>query len=120
MRKKGTATTGDDGSYLFTGLVLGDYVVKVADSSFESERALYSYALTTDNNPLSVHLAEGEAYSGADFGYVAVAYPAGPDPTAVTLSSFMASSASRGGSHWPGMAVLATLAAGGALWIRQR
>ena len=112
--------TGDPGWYLFENLDAGNYVVKVADSNFESGGTLYDYALTTDNNPLSVHLAEGEAYSGADFGYVAVAYPAGPDPTAVTLSSFMASSASRGGSHWPGLAVLATLAAGGALWIRQR
>ena len=112
--------TGDSGWYLFENLDAGNYVVKVADSNFESGRALYSYALTTDNNPLSVHLAEGEAYSGADFGYVAVAYPQESDPTAVTLSSFMASSASRGGSHWPGLAVLATLVAGGTLWIRRR
>jgi hypothetical protein len=116
--------TGDAGWYLFENLEVGNYVVKVADSNFESGRALYSYALTTDNNPLSMHLGEGEAYSEADFGYEALASPTGPggndEPTAVTLSSFIASSASRGGSHWPGLAVLATLAAGGALWIRRR
>jgi len=55
-----------------------------------------------------------------DFGVVPVAYEAPAEPTAVILSSFMASSASQGASHWPGLAVLATLAAGGALWIRQR
>ena len=117
--KTGTTTTDNGGRYLFIGLDAGDYIVKVADSNFESGGPLHDYALTTDNNPLSVHLGEGEAYSGADFGYVAVAYPA--EPTAVTLSSFMASSASRGASfHWPWLAVLATLAAGGTLWIRRR
>ncbi len=112
---------GDPGWYLFDNLDAGNYVVKVADSNFESGGTLYDYALTTDNNPLSVHLAEGEAYSGADFGYEALASPAGPaEPTAVSLSSFMVSSASQEASRWPGLAVLATLAAGGTLWIRRR
>jgi hypothetical protein len=70
--------TGDPGWYLFENLGAGSYVVKVADSNFESGRALYDYALTTDNTPLSVHLKEGEAYSEADFGYVAVAHPTPP------------------------------------------
>lgn len=125
--KTGTTTTDDDGGYLFAGLVPGDYVVKVADSNFESGGPLYDYALTTDNNPLPVHLGEGEAYSGADFGYEALASPGGPDePTTVTLSSFMAfsgltGSASRGeSSHWPWLAALGTLVAGGTLWIRRR
>jgi hypothetical protein len=113
--------TGDPGWYLFENLDAGNYVVKVADSNFESGETLYSYVLTTDSNPLSVHLQEGEAYSGADFGYVAVAYPAEPDPTAITLSSFMASSASRNASFaWSRLAVLATLAAGSVLWVRRR
>jgi hypothetical protein len=117
--KKETTITDDDGEYFFTGLIPGDYVVKVADSNFESGGTLYGYALTTDSNPMSVHLGEGEAHSGADFGYVAVAYPAGSDPTAVTLSSFMASSASQGASHWPWSAVfLATLVA--VLSVRRR
>ena len=55
-----------------------------------------------------------------DFGVVPVAYEAPAEPTAVTLSSFMASSASQGASRWPWLAVLATLAAGGTLWIRRR
>ena len=116
--------TGDPGWYLFENLGGGNYVVKVADSNFESEGTLHNYASTTDNNPQSVHLGEGEAYSEADFGYEALASPTGPggndEPTAVTVSSFMASSASGVVSHWPGLAVLATLAAGGALWIRRR
>ncbi len=114
-------SSGEAGWYLFDSLDAGDYVVKVADSNFESGGVLHDYTLTTDNHPLSVHLEQGETFSEADFGYVAVAYPAGPaEPTAVTLSSFMASSASRGASHWPWLTLLATLAAGGALWTKQR
>jgi hypothetical protein len=114
--------TGDPGWYLFENLGAGNYVVKVADSNFESGGTLYDYALTTDNHPLTVHLGEGEAYGGADFGYEALASPAGPaDPTAVVLSSFVASSTSfEASSHWPWLAVLATLAAGGTLWIRRQ
>ncbi len=113
--------TGDPGWYLFENLDAGNYVVRVADSNFESGGTLCDYALTTANNPLSVHLGEGEAYSGADFGYEALASPAGPaEPTAVTLSSFVASSASERASHWPGLTVVAMLVAGGTLWIRRR
>jgi len=83
--------TGDPGWYLFENLGAGNYVVKVADSNFESRGTLYDYALTTDNHPLAVYLGEGEAYGGADFGYEALASPAGSEPTAVTLSSFAAS-----------------------------
>ena len=115
--------TGDPGWYLFENLGAGSYVVKVADSNFEPGGALYNYALTTESNLLSVHLGEGDMYSEADFGYEALASPGGPggpaEPTAITLSSFVASSASGGASHWPGLAVLATLAAGGILWMRQ-
>ena len=122
--KTGNATTDDHGAYFFSGLVPGDYVVKVADSNFESGGVLYDYALTTESNLLPVHLGEEGAYSEADFGYEALASPGGPggpgEPTAVSLSSFVASSASQGEFQWPGLAVLATLAAGGAQWIRQR
>jgi len=116
--------TGDPGWYLFENLGVGNYVVKVADSNFESGGALYDYALTTESNLLSVYLGEGDAHSEADFGYVALASPGGPggdaEPTAVTLSSFAASSTGGGDSPWPWLAALATLAAGGTLWIRQQ
>jgi hypothetical protein len=114
--------TGDPGWYLFENLGAGNYIVKVAESNFESGGALYDYALTTDNNSLAVPLGEDETYREADFGYEAQASPAGSsDPTAVTLSSFVASSASRSASfHWSGLAVLATLAAGGVLWVRRQ
>jgi hypothetical protein len=120
--KIGTVTTDGNGTYFFSGLVAGDYVVKVANSNFEPGGALYDYALTTESNLLPVHLGEGEAHNGADFGYEALASPGDPgEPTAVTLSSYMASSASRSASfHWPGLAVLAMLAVGGTLWIRRR
>lgn len=115
----GTQTSVQDGNYQFSNLSAGGYVVQVADIYTDG---LAEYALTTDNT-LSVHLEEGEVYSGANFGYEALASPA--EPTAVTLSSFMASSdlagwASRALSfHWPWSAVLAALAVGGAFWIKQ-
>jgi len=74
-----TQTTAEDGSYQFSNLSAGDYIVQVTDTG----DVLTDYALTTDNNPLLVHLEEGQAYSGADFGYEAVAYPG---DTAATLS----------------------------------
>ena len=117
--------TGDPGWYLFDNLDAGDYVIKVADSNFEPGGTLYGYALTTENNPLVVQLGEGDWYSEADFGYEALASPAGPggndEPTAITLSSFAASSASGGASfHLLRLMVLAALAAYGALWMRRR
>ena len=112
----GTQTSSQDGSYQFSNLSAGDYIVQVADTHTED---LAEYALTTDSS-LPISLEEREDYSDANFGYEGVAGPAGSDPTAVTLSSFMASSASQGASRWPWLAVLATLAAGGTLWIRRR
>ena len=113
--------TGDPGWYLFENLGAGNYVVKVADSNFESGGPLYDYVLTTDRPFLSVHLEEGEAYSEADFGYEALASPVPAEPTAVTLSSFAAASANQGAPlHWPWLVALATLAAGGAFSIRRR
>ena len=67
-----TQTSAEDGSYRFSDLSAGDYIVQVTDT----DGVLSDYALTTDNNLLPVHLWEGEAYSEADFGYEAVAYPA--------------------------------------------
>jgi hypothetical protein len=118
--------TGDSGWYLFENLDAGNYVVKVADSNFESGGMLYDYALTTDNNPLSVCLEEGETYSEADFGYEALASPAGPAPTAVTLASFAARSSAAGlvsqGPFllWSCLVGLTGLAMGGVLWVRRR
>ena len=66
-----TQITTEDGSYRFDDLSAGDYIVYVTDTG----GVLSDYALTTDNNPLPVRLEEGEAYSEADFGYEAVAYP---------------------------------------------
>lgn len=113
----GTQTSAQDGSYQFSDLSAGDYIVQVPETV---TLGLAEYAITTDN-PLPITLEEGEDCSDASFGYEGVASPAGSEPTAVTLSSFMASSASRGASfHWPGLAVLAMLAAGGAFWIRRQ
>ena len=111
-----TQTSAQDGSYRFSDLSAGDYIVQVPKTV---TLGLAEYALTTDN-PLPISLEEGEDRSDVNFGYEGVASPAGPAPTAVTLSSFMASSVSRGASfHWPWLPVLATLAAGGILWIRR-
>ena len=117
-----TWTTAEDGSYQFTELPAGDYIVQVPETV---KLGLEEYALTTDN-PLTISL-EGKDYSDANFGYEALASSDGPGgpggdnkPTAVTLSSFVASSASGGASHWLWLAALATLAAGGTLWIRQQ
>lgn len=118
--------TGDPGWYLFENLDAGNYVVKVADSNFESGGTLHDYALTTDNNPLSVHLGEGDAYGEADFGYEALASPAGSEPTAVTLTSFAtrsraASSVSQGAFlPWSCLVGLTALGMGSVLWVRRR
>jgi hypothetical protein len=109
-----TRTTAENGSYWFGDLSAGDYIVQVTDTA----GVLSDYALTTDNNPLSVHLEDGEVYSGADFGYEAVAYPA--PPTAITLSSFAARSSAGLEAFlvWPWLVGVATLVLGGVLWIR--
>jgi len=112
-----TQTSAQDGSYRFDDLSAGDYIVQVPETV---KLGLAEYALTTDS-PLSISLA-GEDRSDVNFGYEALASTGGPaEPTAVTLSSFVASSASQGASfHWPWLAVLATLAAGGTLWVRRK
>jgi hypothetical protein len=92
---------------------IGSQTCPGGDSQYE-DNLLATATLTED--------AEGKVDDDLtiDFGVVPVAYEAPAAPTAVTLSSFMASSASQGASHWPWSVVLATLAAGDTLWIRRR
>ena len=115
-----TQASSQDGSYRFSNLSAGEYIVQVPKTM---TLGLAKYALATDNL-LPISLEEGEDCSGANFGYEALAYPAPAEPTAVTLSSFMAYSGLAGSASWgapfPWLAVLATLAAGGTLWIRRR
>jgi hypothetical protein len=53
-----------DGSYHFTGLAAGQYLVTVDAGSL-----VPVYRLTTANDPLSVTLATGQAFDTADFGF---------------------------------------------------
>ncbi|MEQ9105738.1 MAG: SdrD B-like domain-containing protein [Rhodothermales bacterium] len=57
-------TTQANGSYLFTGLPAGDYCVDVRDDTVP-----FGYVLSTGNDPMTVTLAQGDAYDDADFGY---------------------------------------------------
>ncbi|QQZ28160.1 IPTL-CTERM sorting domain-containing protein [Thiothrix subterranea] len=61
-----TTDTDTNGAYLFSGLQPGNYKVKIDTTDAD----LVGYTLTTDNNPHSVTLAEGQAYVDADFGFV--------------------------------------------------
>ena len=113
-----TQTTAEDGSYQFTDLPAGDYIVQAPETVM---LGLEEYALTTDNS-LPISLDAGENYGDANFGYEGVAFPAGSaEPTAITLSSFVASSATQSAFfHWPRLAVLATLAVSSIFWIRRQ
>jgi hypothetical protein len=54
------------GSYNFSGLAFGDYIVQVTDTNL----ILTGFALTSDTtNPLVYSLAIGEDFNQADFGY---------------------------------------------------
>ncbi len=125
MTTTGPGTSQDpddwpDGIYNFDMSSRGtdDYWVCMDESTLPPTSC--GWYLTTESNPQKVTYAGDDNFS-IDFGYEPLACPAGPDPTAVTLSSFVASSASRGASlPWPGLAVLAMLAAGGAFWIRRQ
>ncbi|MBN2550005.1 MAG: hypothetical protein JXB15_12655, partial [Anaerolineales bacterium] len=55
-------TTASDGSYSFTGLPAGDYLVDVVRPT--------GYTLTTDNDPEPVTLTANQSYTDADFGYI--------------------------------------------------
>ena len=76
--------TGKPGWYIFTGLSAGDYIVKVADSNFESSAVLDSYfvavpnagfddTVDSDGHPTTheaaVTLASGEQNVTIDFGF---------------------------------------------------
>ena len=92
-----SAITDDYGQYRITGLSAGTYLVRLDPAAIP-----VGYELTTGNLPLSVNLAEGQYYAGADFGYEGYALtlsvtgegsvPVDPDfatymlNTAVTLS----------------------------------
>ncbi|MGD8969182.1 MAG: SdrD B-like domain-containing protein, partial [Anaerolineae bacterium] len=70
-----TTTTADDGSYLFTNVDPGTYVVKVTDGNFDSGAALNGYTVTSGpqspgaNVTAAIDVAAGDAYLAADFGY---------------------------------------------------
>ena len=61
-----TASTGTDGSYLFAGLVAGNYTVDVDENDPDLPPGS---VLTTGNDPLNVHLGESENFLNADFGF---------------------------------------------------
>ena len=69
-----TATTSASGTYLFTGLAAGNYLVDVneAAASIPSDAYANKYRLTT-TDPHDVTLAAGQAYLTADFGFAAPA-----------------------------------------------
>lgn len=117
ITESGTSSDGyPDGIYGFE-IGPGEYWVWVNESTLPP--SLCGWYLTTESNPRKVTYTGSDDFS-IDFGYEPLACPA-YEPTAVTLSSFMASSTSRGASfRWPWLAVLATLAAGGTLWIRRQ
>ncbi|MBN1542220.1 T9SS type A sorting domain-containing protein [candidate division KSB1 bacterium] len=59
-----TAVTDENGYYLFPDLPAGVYVVDVDETTIPAD-----YELTTDNEPMTVDLAEGQHFPDADFGY---------------------------------------------------
>ncbi|MDW8270403.1 MAG: hypothetical protein RMN24_14680, partial [Anaerolineae bacterium] len=59
-----TTVTAGNGHYLFGSLPAGTYCVDVDESTLPP-----TYALTTANDPLTVTLSTGQAYTEADFGY---------------------------------------------------
>ena len=61
-----TTTTDANGNYLFSGLKPGFYKVDIE----ETDTDLVGYSLTSNNDPHSVTLAEGQAYVDADFGFI--------------------------------------------------
>lgn len=69
-----TATTSSSGTYLFTGLAAGNYLVDVNEvaASIPSDAYGNKYRLTT-SDPHDVTLATGQAYLTADFGFAAAA-----------------------------------------------
>jgi len=66
-----TQVTDTDGSYQFTGLAPGDYLVQVdeGDPQLPTDGNGDAYVLSTANSPLSVTLTAGQVYADADFGF---------------------------------------------------
>jgi uncharacterized repeat protein (TIGR01451 family) len=70
-----TTTTAGDGSYLFSGVAAGEYIVGLEGSNFAPGGALEGYSATTGpqsqgsdtSDPLTV--VDGDVYIDADFGY---------------------------------------------------
>ena len=69
-----TQTTTGNGAYLFSDLLPGDYIVDVTDTG---NVLLDDYEITTNNDPLAIHLEAGTEYTDANFGYEYVGGPAG-------------------------------------------
>jgi len=84
-----TATSLVDGSYLFTGIPTGDYLL-VPDVDGTSVSGYSQTTQSTSNGIIAVNL--GSSSSGNDFGF----YDSGVTTTPVTLSSFIANSHSNG------------------------
>ena len=59
-----TTVTAGVGNYRFNNLPAGDYCVEVDETTLPA-----GVSLTTDNEPLTVSLADGQSYDTADFGY---------------------------------------------------
>lgn len=76
---KAVATTASDGSYLFSNLIAGNYIVVVSDKGNILDQA----TLTTGNLPHAVSLSNGQAYGDGDFGYCFA-------PTLVSISENLA------------------------------
>jgi hypothetical protein len=68
-----TATTNISGTYLFSYLPAGDYLVDVdtSDSDLPLDSYGNPYVLSTENDPHAVTLADGQDYKDADFGFTA-------------------------------------------------
>ena len=61
----GTQTTGGGGSYDFTNLSGGDYIVDLTDTGF----VLSGFASTTGSSSVSITLSGGQDFDAADFGF---------------------------------------------------
>ena len=125
--------TGNPGYYLFQNLDPGCYIVKLADSNFQSGGALFLYQKIADQDKAGVPDDKDSDFDPTS-KTAAVAFPGGQDltidagvestapPTAVTLSSFAANSSAGGSASplWLGLAGLAMLAVSSLLWVKRR
>jgi hypothetical protein len=100
-----TTETDVDGVYLFPDLAPGCYWVLVVESTLPP-----GVTLTTGDNPLYYCVAEGEAYEGADFGYLGATLPVGG--TAYPINKLII--------LLPWMALAAAITAGTVILARRR